>query len=98
MAEIKPEYEALKNKVSVSKKNDLTQFKEEIRRLLESEIASRYYFQKGRLEVGFSYDEDLKKAFNVLGNANLLTSILQGNGSYKSIGKPGSGFSANSGK
>lgn len=98
MAEIKPEYEALKNKVSVSKKNDLTQFKEEIRHLLESEIASRYYFQKGRLEVGFSYDEDLKKAFNVLGNASLLTSILQGNGSYKSIGKPGSGFSANSGK
>lgn len=98
MSEIKSEYEALKNKVSVSKKNDLIQFKEEIRRLLENEIASRYYFQKGRLENAFSYDEDLKKAFNILGNTSLLSSILQGSGSYKSIGKPGMGFSANSGK
>jgi carboxyl-terminal processing protease len=98
ISEIKFEYEALKNKVSVSKKNDLIQFKEEIRRLLENEIASRYYFQKGRLENSFIYDEDLKKAFNILGNTNLLSSILQGSGSYKSIGKPGSGFSANSGK
>lgn len=97
LPEIKAEYEALKNKVSVSKKNDLTQFKEEIRRLLESEIITRYYFQKGRLENGFKYDADLKAAFNVLENKAALAAVLQGDGSYKSIGKPGSGFSANAG-
>ncbi|MFD2161633.1 S41 family peptidase [Paradesertivirga mongoliensis] len=95
MTEIKSEFESLKNKVSVSKKNDLTQFKEEIRRLLENEIISRYYFQKGRLENAFIYDEDLKSAYNVLGNKTTLSAILQGSGSYKSIGKPGGGFSAN---
>ncbi|MBC8053449.1 MAG: PDZ domain-containing protein [Sphingobacteriaceae bacterium] len=98
LTEIKAEYDALKNKVSVSKKNDLSQFKEEIRRLLENEIVTRYYFQKGRLENGFRYDEDLKSAFNVLDNKATLSAILQGSGSYKSIGKPGSGFSANAGK
>ena len=87
--------------MSVSKKNDLTQFKEEIRRLLESEIVSRYYFQKGRLENGFNYDQELKMAINTLSDKASLTSILEGSGSYKTIGKPGNGFSAanaNSGK
>lgn len=98
LAEIKPEYEALRNKVSVSKKNDLTQFKDEICRILQNEISSRYYFQKGRLENGFNYDADLKTAFNTLGNPNTFSSILQGSGSYKSIGKPEIGYSVNSGK
>lgn len=101
LTEIKSEYEALRTKVSVSKKNDLTQFKEEIRRLLESEIVSRYYFQKGRLENGFNYDQELKMAINTLSDKTSLTSILEGSGSYKTIGKPGNGFSAasaNSGK
>ncbi|MBC7913238.1 MAG: S41 family peptidase [Pyrinomonadaceae bacterium] len=97
LSEIKAEYEALKNKVVFSKKNDLTQFKEEIRKLLESEIVTRYYFQKGKLENNFKYDEDLKAAYSVLGNKSTLAAILQGTGSYKSIGKPGSGFSANAG-
>jgi len=94
LTEIKNEYDALKNKIVFSKKNDLTQFKEEIRRLLENEIVTRYYFQKGRLENNFKYDEDLKAAYNVLGNNATLAAILQGSGNYKSIGKPGSGFSA----
>ena len=97
LTEIKTEYEALKNKVVFSKKNDLTQFKEEIRRLLENEIVSRYYYQKGKLENNFKYDEELKSAYNVLKNKTTLDAILQGSGSYKSIGKPGSGFSASTG-
>jgi len=94
LAEIKTEYEALRNKVFFSKKNDLVQFKAEIRRLLENEIASRYYYQRGRLENGFNYDEELKAAFKTLGNKPALTAILQGNGIYKSIGKPGVNISA----
>lgn len=97
MPEIKAEFEALKSKVSISKKNDLIQFKNEIKHLLENEIASRYYFQRGRLEHGFTYDEDLKSAYSVIGNKSVLAAILTGTGTHKSIGKPGSGFSANSG-
>ncbi|HEX8377212.1 MAG TPA: S41 family peptidase [Pedobacter sp.] len=95
LTEIKPEFEALKAKVFFSKKNDLTQFKNEISRLLENEIVTRYYFHKGRLESGFKYDEDLKSAFKVLGDKSSLVAILQGDGIYKSIGKPIKSFSAN---
>lgn len=96
LVDIKTEYDALKNKVVFSKKNDLTQHKEEIKRLLENEIVLRYYYQKGRLENNFKYDEDLKAAYNVLTNKTTLASILEGVGSYKSIGKPDMGFSASS--
>jgi len=92
--EIKSELDALKNKVSVSKKNDLTQFKDEIRRLLEIEIVSRYYFQKGRIENSFKTDEDMSEALKVIGNKNTLAAILKGEGAYKTIGKPSAGFSA----
>lgn len=94
MREIKAEFDALRNKVSVSKKNDLTQYKDEIRRLLENEIASRYYFQKGRIENTFKTDEDMSAALKVIDNKNTLASILKGEGAYKSIGKPSASFSS----
>lgn len=94
-AEIQGEYEALRNKVYVSKKNDLTQFKDEIRHILEAEIASRYYFDKGRMEQGFKYDDEINTATSVFTNKTMLAAILQGEGNYKSIGKPDPGFSAN---
>ncbi|HEY0053896.1 MAG TPA: S41 family peptidase [Pedobacter sp.] len=96
LTEIKPEFEALKSKVFFSKKNDLTQFKGEISRLLENEIVTRYYFHKGRLESGFKYDEDLKSALKVLSDKSSLVGILRGEGTYKSIGKPHKSLSANS--
>ena len=98
LGEVKAEFEALKAKVSHSKKNDLTQYKEEIKRVLESEIAGRYYFEKGRLESGFKYDDDMAKAMSLITDKSTLASILKGSGNYRVIGKPGAGFSANAGK
>ena len=94
ISEIKSEYDALISKVGHSKKNDLTQFKEEIRRVLENEIASRYYFERGRIEQAFQYDNDLNEALKVIANRSVLASILKGEGTYKTIGKPGADFSA----
>ncbi|MGV3684370.1 MAG: S41 family peptidase [Daejeonella sp.] len=95
MTDIKTEFDALKAKVSYSKKNDLTQFKEEIKKVLEAEIVSRYFFEKGRLEQGFKYDADLSESLRIINNKTVLASILNGEGNYKSIGKPGADFSAN---
>lgn len=95
ITELKPEFEALKVKVSHSKKNDLIVFKSEIKRVLESEIVSRYYFEKGRLEQNFQYDNELSEAQKVLSDKSVLASILNGEGTYKSIGKPGEDYSAN---
>jgi len=95
IGDLKPEFDALKAKVSHSKKNDLVLFKDEIRKVLESEIVSRYYFEKGRLEQNFKYDNELNEAQKVLSDKAVLASILNGEGTYKSIGKPGEDYSAN---
>lgn len=98
LAEIKSEVDALNAKVGHSKKNDLTQFKEEIRKVLENEIVSRYYFERGRVEQAFQYDNDMHEALKVIANRSVLASILKGEGTYKTIGKPGEDFSASAGR
>jgi carboxyl-terminal processing protease len=96
LGEIKSEFDALNARVSHSKKDDLSQFKDEIRMVLENEIVSRYYFERGRIEQAFQYDQDMNEALKVIGNRPVLASILKGEGSYKTIGKPGINFSASS--
>ncbi|EOR94068.1 C-terminal processing peptidase, tail-specific protease [Arcticibacter svalbardensis MN12-7] len=95
LTEIRTEFDALKKKVYTSKQNDLNQFKDEIKLILENEIVSRYYFQKGRMEQAFNTDLEIKSAEAVLSDKAVLASILKGNGKYKSIGKPVLGFTAN---
>jgi len=72
------EYENIKAKIKANKKDDLNKFKEEIKELLTREIAARYYYQKGRIEVGLSYDAEIKKALDVLRDKSLYASILDG--------------------
>jgi len=95
LGEFNTEFEALNARINNAKKNDLTIHKGEIRKVLEGEIVSRYYFEKGRLEQNFKYDQDLSESIKVITNKSVLASILQGEGTYKSIGKPGDEFSAN---
>ena len=87
---MKSEYESLKNKMADYKAKDLINHHDEVKEILEEEIVSRYYYQKGRIEADFKYDADVRKALEVLGNQGLFASILRGDGSYKVIGKPGS--------
>jgi carboxyl-terminal processing protease len=84
------EFDNMKKKLEADKKLDLQNKHDEIKMILEGEIAARYYYQKGRLETGFKDDVELKKAIQVLNDQPLYTSILNGEGNYKVIGKPGS--------
>jgi carboxyl-terminal processing protease len=86
--EIQTEYDILKNKLLNSKKNDLQIHKDEIKPLLENEIVSRYYFEKGRSENNFKYDKELATAVKTMQDKAQLAAILKGDGSYKVIGKP----------
>ena len=85
---IEEEYSALKNKLAQNKKEDLNRCQDQIKEILESEIVSRYYFQKGRLEASFRTDTDIREAIKVLNDKNLYAAILKGQGAYKVIGKP----------
>ena len=86
--EIQTEYDALKAKLASTKKNDLITHKSEIKQVLENEIASRYYYEKGRYEANFKYDKELAQAIKTMQDKTQLASILKGEGNFKVIGKP----------
>jgi carboxyl-terminal processing protease len=87
-SEIQSEYDALKAKMMASKKNDLQLHKDEIKQVLENEIASRYYYEKGRYETNFKYDKELAQAVKTMQDKEQVASVLKGEGAYKVIGKP----------
>lgn len=87
--ELKTELETLKTKVYLTKKDDLNQYKPEIKRVLESEIVQRYYYDKGKAQQAFQYDNELKEAIKLLNNKTNYKAILTGENKYKVIGKPG---------
>jgi carboxyl-terminal processing protease len=72
-----PEFDALKTKLSHDKNKDLQTFSSEINSLLFEEIASRYFFQKGRIKASLEDDQELNKAIEVLNNPQQYTRMLQ---------------------
>ena len=72
------EFDALLKKVTPNKTTDLAKYKDEITEVLENEIASRYYYQKGRIEVSFKRDPYIQEAISVLNNPDEYNKILQG--------------------
>ncbi|MPL83063.1 hypothetical protein SDC9_29013 [bioreactor metagenome] len=76
--ELKNEFEMLQSKMMHNKQADLNKFRDEIKSLLRSEIVSRYYAQKGRVEAAVTEDQEIKKAVEVLGNQQTYKTILSG--------------------
>jgi carboxyl-terminal processing protease len=71
------EFEALKTKLAHDKDKDLQTFSNEIKDFLYEEIASRYYFQKGRIIASMKDDPELDKAIEVLSKSSSYGTILQ---------------------
>ncbi len=59
-----------------SRKRDLYTFKDQIKNLLEKDIAMRYYLEKGSTEVAFKHDADIKKSIEVLNTPKEYKKIL----------------------
>jgi carboxyl-terminal processing protease len=88
LAIVKTDLANLKLKMLVSKQMELVTHKAEIKKILESQIVSRYYFEKGRIVQAFQYDKELESAQTVLGSSSKMLAILKGEGAYKTIGDP----------
>ena len=71
------EFKALQKVVSASKEDDLDLFESQIKKLLSNEIASRYYYQEGRVLNAFNDDLQLIKAIEVLNDKSQYDSILK---------------------
>ncbi len=70
------EFGALLTKLTPSLDSDLLRYKDEIVQLLENEIVSRYYYQKGRVEAALKYDDYIEEAVKVLNDKKLYNEIL----------------------
>ncbi|WP_421891147.1 S41 family peptidase [Marinoscillum sp.] len=68
----------LKKETLHNKDQDLITFKREIKKLLEQEIAGRYYFQRGMIESTFDQDREVMAAIKVLNDSERYQSILKG--------------------
>ena len=87
-ASLKADLDALKQKITTAKKTDLIAHKAEIKRALETQIISRYYYENGKIEHAFQYDQEMAKAKGLFANQSQFLAILKGEGNYKTIGSP----------
>jgi carboxyl-terminal processing protease len=78
LEDLEEELEALTLKMEQSKNNDIERFRDEITEVLEAEIATRYYYQKGKIEATLKHDEELAEAINVLNDLEKYNAILVG--------------------
>lgn len=75
--ELKAEYENILVKISPDPAKDLDKYRTEITEMLENEIVSRYYFQKGRTINSFEHDPAVIKAIKTAMDNNSYNAILK---------------------
>ncbi len=78
LEEIRPILDQVVATIEVEKTKDLIDNRKEIEEMLETEIVSRYYYQKGRIIAALDNDPELEKAFEVILNQEEYNDILKG--------------------
>ena len=73
---MKGEFANLQSKVAHDKQQDLLKHKDEVKRLLENEIVSRYYYMRGRIEQSLRTDNDLARAVGLIGQPGEYQALL----------------------
>ncbi len=63
------EFDALKAKLEPNLDKDLKEFRKEISELLEDEIVSRFYYQKGSIRAAIHDDKEMQKTIDILHSA-----------------------------
>lgn len=74
--DLKAQLDQIQNRIGDNKKNELTLYRDEIKMLLEEEIVSHYHLERGGIEAGFKYDNDVKVASNLLHDSQQYKKIL----------------------
>ncbi len=76
--DIEEQITSLRKQVQHNKEQDLEKFKDEIKELLEEEIAARYHLSDGKIEASFDDDVVLQEAISVLNDPTRYNQLLQG--------------------
>jgi carboxyl-terminal processing protease len=75
--DLKPQFEQIEQTLLENKKNEFITFKDQVKGILEQEIAARYYLEKGKVEVGFKSDAEIKEAISLFAKPDQYAKILQ---------------------
>ena len=70
------DFVAIEKKIMQAKKDDLIEFKAAIVDQIEKEIAARYYFQKGKIQIGLRNDSEVKDAIELINNSAKYDKLL----------------------
>lgn len=81
IADLKTQIESLRKQYESRESNDLEANKKVIKKLLEEEIASRYYYDHGRIANALHTDPDVAKAVEILSDNKIYAGILSGTAS-----------------
>lgn len=73
---LQPAIKALEAKIDEAKRKDMDTYRVQIQMLLEQEIATRYYLERGMIESTFDKDPDILEAVQVLSDMNQYQSLL----------------------
>lgn len=68
----------LEAKIVQAKKKDIESNKAAIIDLIEKEIASRFFYEKGRIQIGLRNDKEVKKAVNLFNDPAEYDRVLKG--------------------
>ena len=74
--EAKDAFDALEQKLKHDVASDLDKHRATIQQMLEMDIISSYYYQKGSIEAGLNYDTQLKEAERILKSTEEYQRIL----------------------
>jgi len=73
---IEAEAKMIRTKLDAAQAEELAKNKDLIIRLIEKEIAGRYYYQRGKVQIGLRNDPEVKEAVSVLGDSKRYNEIL----------------------
>jgi len=76
LSSIEGDLKAIENKIETEKKNELLKHKESITNIIEKEIASRYFYQKGKIQVGLKNDKEIKEAIALINDSDRYKELL----------------------
>jgi carboxyl-terminal processing protease len=75
---IKDEYNHLYTQMEKDKKEDLNKYSNQIKELLQMEIVTRYYYQKGKIIAALKHDPEITDAIAAIKDTEKYGGILSG--------------------
>lgn len=74
------DFASLESRIILAKKQELEKYRPVITNMIEKEIASRYFFEKGRIEIGLRNDPEIANALQLFDRPDTFRSHLQPRG------------------